>query len=688
MQSVTLKLIANGVLLSPVLHSDSSGSPGTSLATLASTRVLSTNLTDYVFTCSSGCQLASGTTYHIEVNVSRTENIYWGQNTSGTETNTPTNAGWSIADDAKYQDGQGGDWMSEGAVKLMKVTWAFAPDLWVENVGFHTAHLALRNWTSGQWSYKVTGPRNSGCHNSVAPHSPFVTLDSLSLGSNYTVTAYSGSGCVAANLLDTETFTTRAADWLAPALSVSGIGNTGATLSIANHTGDWWYADTADNTTCTKVDAGTDSVTLSGLTSNKFYQYEAYSAAGCANSTVPLDWFTPPVDFTTTGTVTATITDLSDTTATLTVNGITSEKWSTKHRVTGDPLRRDSPCLTYGSSTTEVTVTGLTAGTAYTFYVYSGDSCLSLHDRIVTQAHTFRLTSGNVGSTSATLKMENYNDAWYHQQAGGSASGQAASQTGGCSTAINGDTANLTGLTPDTEYIWKAYKAEGCADADAIASTSFTTATAGTHPPTGEEPDQAEAEAEAAADLQPTFGAYTIGNQSYEPHQAIGTLTLPAATSGNGPLTYALTPDPPAGLMFDAATRTLSGTPTGARPATTYTYTATDADVSEPDVARLTFTIEVVLSAAEQAILEDGLAAQGRALLSGATGVIGERFRNPGASSVAEAGVAACLGNAGPGAEDAGGEEPECATGLLTTVAQAMLGMSGSREQRGPLGDG
>ena len=115
------------------------------------------------------------------------------------------------------------------------------------------------------------------------------------------------------------------------------------------------------------------------------------------------------------------------------------------------------------------------------------------------------------------------------------------------------------------------------------------------------------------------------------------------------------------------------------------TYTATDADVSEPDVARLTFTIEVVLSAAEQAILEDGLAAQGRALLSGATGVIGERFRNPGASSVAEARAAACLGDAGPGTEDAE-TETDCATGLLTTVAQAMLGLSGAGSSADPWG--
>ena len=129
-----------------------------------------------------------------------------------------------------------------------------------------------------------------------------------------------------------------------------------------------------------------------------------------------------------------------------------------------------------------------------------------LHDKPTPSGSTV----GNVGSSSATLTLENYEGAWYHQQAGGSGHAQAASATGrvraastagDCSTAVSGDTANLTGLTPDTEYTWNAYKDAGCNAV--IASTSFTTATAGTSPPTGGQPDQVEAE----ADLQPTFGA-------------------------------------------------------------------------------------------------------------------------------------------------------------------------------------
>ena len=685
LQSITLKLKADSgtnTLPDVTLLSSVNGVPGTVLTSLSPpVDVLRQTWRDQVFTCTAKCDLTTSTPYFVVVTPDRSNTLYWAQNSSGTDTNTPDD-GWSIADLAKYRDGSGGPWKDDTAVKLMTVSYKAKPDpdLWVENITMGTARLWLRNWSGGAWSWKVTGGGDSTCHSSRAPaHTPIQDLSLRRSNTSYTVTAHSGTDCASANLLDTETFTTRAADWKRPALSVSNLGTTSATLSIANHTGDWWYVATADTSTCTRVDAG-GSASLSSLTANTSYKYVAYSAAGCEDAAAPLAWITDPVSFATLGPVTATVTIQTSTSATLTVSGISSGNWSFEH-VHGNPYPEYSDCTTHDHTTNSVSVTGLTSGVQYVFYVYRGSAC-TFNEWITAKAATLSLSVDEVGSSSATLKMENYNGAWYHQQAGA----QAATQAGGCSTAVNGATANLTGLTPETDYTWKAYKAEGCADADAIASTSFTTATAGTHPPTGGEPDQVEAEVEA--DLQPTFGAHTIDNQAYEPHQAIGTLQLPAASGGNGPLTYALTPALPAGLTFDAATRTLRGTPTGARPATTYTYTATDADASEPDVARLTFTIEVVLSAAEQAILEDGLAAQGRALLSGATGVIGERFRTPGASSVAGAGLAACLGQAGPGTDDAGDAEtePECATGLLTTVAQAMLGLSGAGGHTDPWG--
>ena len=286
--------------------------------------------------------------------------------------------------------------------------------------------------------------------------------------------------CASANLLDTETFTTRASDWKLPALSVSNVGSTGATLTIANHTGDWWYAKTRGDTTCTKVDTGTSSATLSGLTPNTFYRYKAYSTAGCANSTTPLDWTTLPVDFTTTGTTTVTVTDQTATSVQLSVSGITSAKWSTDHLVTGDPLLRYSQCQTYDQSTSSATVTGLTAGTAYTFYVYSGDSCAFLHNRIVAQAHTLQLSVGNVGSASATLQLNHHEGDWSYQ--GGEASGQAAAQGAGataqsavCSNVGAGQTGTVNGLTPGTQYTYTAYNGPDCNHNAHLAQATFTT---------------------------------------------------------------------------------------------------------------------------------------------------------------------------------------------------------------------
>ena len=95
---------------------------------------------------------------------------------------------------------------------------------------------------------------------------------------------------------------------------------------------------------------------------------------------------------------------------------------------------------------------------------------------------------------------------------------------------------------------------------------------------------------EVKPDLMPTFGQETIDNQSYTENTGIGTVTLPAATSGDGTLTYTLTPEPPAGLTFDAAARTITGTPAEPQAETEYTYKVTDAD---GDPAELTFTIAI-----------------------------------------------------------------------------------------------
>ena len=47
----------------------------------------------------------------------------------------------------------------------------------------------------------------------------------------------------------------------------------------------------------------------------------------------------------------------------------------------------------------------------------------------------------------------------------------------------------------------------------------------------------------------PSFGTQTVADQTYSQDLAITTLNLPEATGGDTPLTYTLTPTPPAGLV-------------------------------------------------------------------------------------------------------------------------------------------
>ncbi|RKU25365.1 hypothetical protein C6497_16015 [Candidatus Poribacteria bacterium] len=81
----------------------------------------------------------------------------------------------------------------------------------------------------------------------------------------------------------------------------------------------------------------------------------------------------------------------------------------------------------------------------------------------------------------------------------------------------------------------------------------------------------------------PDFGANTISNIMATAGTAITDVTLPAATDADSgdTLTYTITPDLPAGIMFNATTRVLSGTPTAMMAQTTYTYMVSDGTDSD-----------------------------------------------------------------------------------------------------------
>ena len=108
-----------------------------------------------------------------------------------------------------------------------------------------------------------------------------------------------------------------------------------------------------------------------------------------------------------------------------------------------------------------------------------------------------------------------------------------------------------------------------------------------------EETEESEESEESEETEEPSlaFAAdAAIDDQVYTTGTAIADLVLPAASGGTGELTYSVSALP-AGLAFDAATRTLSGTPTAATDgAVDVVYTVTDEDGTTD---ALTFTITV-----------------------------------------------------------------------------------------------
>ncbi len=194
------------------------------------------------------------------------------------------------------------------------------------------------------------------------------------------VSAYSDGGCK--YHVASSSFTL-----LPPTLTASGVTGTGATLTIAEHPGQWYYkADVGPDNTCQgPVASGTSTKDLTGLSPGTTYTYSAYSDSGCATLIATADAFT---------TASLTASGITDTGATLTIAG-KSAPWYYKR--TAGPA--DSTCNTVASGTT-ATLSSLTADTLYGYIAYSDSGCTTVIDTVYFSTTAYGV--GNLDEMSAT----------------------------------------------------------------------------------------------------------------------------------------------------------------------------------------------------------------------------------------------------------------------------------------------
>ena len=152
------------------------------------------------------------------------------------------------------------------------------PSLATSNVTHNSATLTLSNWDiskDGNWYHKPTGTTGINCVTTAISTST-AQLTDLSASTAYTWKAYSASGCSESDLIATApSFTTNAPP--SPTLTVTNIGTSTATLTLANYTGNWSYKHTGQGTTGCVADVSNSTVNLTGLTPGTSYTYEAFS---------------------------------------------------------------------------------------------------------------------------------------------------------------------------------------------------------------------------------------------------------------------------------------------------------------------------------------------------------------------------------------------------------------------------
>ncbi len=239
-------------------------------------------------------------------------------------------------------------------------------------------------------------------------------------------------------------------------LTVSGITKNGATLTIGNHLGGWWYKHASG--TCSVEQTG-KAASVTNLAANTSYAFTAYSDS-CATAVATAAAFTtlPPKPATPTAASGAGSGKLI--LASSVTGNADLSRWEYKKKEAGGNFDQDWTGVAATSRTLNHVVSGLTDGTDYVFKVRavnaSGDGEES-DESVAAAPADETLTVSNVTKNGATLTIGNYPGNWHYKHASGT-----------CSTEQTGTTASVTNLAANTSYTFTAYS-DSCATAVATA---------------------------------------------------------------------------------------------------------------------------------------------------------------------------------------------------------------------------
>ena len=256
-----------------------------------------------------------------------------------------------------------GDATATGTIRDDDTRAALTATLTAIDVGETTATLTIGGHT-GDWWYKG----NAHECTAVPAGTTTVGLTGLREKALYDYDAYSESTCT--------TLLAGGAEFLTLWLRVTTLKPTKARLTLFNYRsdrGDWWYKGDQSGAVCTGPVDGDASIT--GLDAETTYTYRAYAASGCNTADkLGSKTFTTPA----TGKTTLSVSDITQTTSTLTIAGHTGPWWAGPaelSRVLTTGENEHLTCTAVASGTTTVALTDLWAGTLQTYAAYSTADC-------------------------------------------------------------------------------------------------------------------------------------------------------------------------------------------------------------------------------------------------------------------------------------------------------------------------